>query len=133
MGKIFALSTRGRGLEFEYKGCFCTRDKVSCPLSADILPEYGFRPATDDVCDASCMVDPNMGDICTKAAGITSMQDNCLYLKVTRQDESFLLVSMPWTLGEARPVVYQAVFEAGMAIRVNIKVIFQASRPDANM
>ena len=119
MGKVFGLSTSGYAPQFEYNGHPCNLNNVSCPLSADVLPAYGFGPATGDVCEASCMVDPNMGDICTKAASITSMQDNCLYLKITREDSGevllFLLVSIPWTLGEPRAVVYQAVFAVGMA------------------
>ena len=78
------------------------------------------------VCDLpSCMVHPNMGDICAKAASITSMYDYCFYVSIERvmrvtmgyprQALLFLLVSIPWTLGEPHAVVYQAVIDVAMA------------------
>ena len=102
MGKVFSL--------FGFECPLFALYNVTCSL-------HGVQ-----ICEGSCMVDPNMGDICAKAASITSMHDNCLYVKITRvtmgerrQVLLFLLVSIPWTLGEPHAVVYQAVIEVAMA------------------
>ena len=106
MGKAFGLSNT------PFRRRHCALRCVTCPLSANVLPEVHLG---GEIPEASCLVDPNIREICAKAASITSMQDRCLYLKIMREEEVllFLLVSIPWTLGEPHAVVYQAVFDVG--------------------
>ena len=98
MGKVFSL--------FRFRTHWFVGHREPCSLSPREIPSEG------------CMVDHNMRDICAKAASITSMHNNCLCVKVMRPPKGyplqillFLLVSIPWTLGEPHAVVYQAVMD----------------------